>query len=128
MIVGAVSLALQAQVALSISNSAGNFSTVTGLVDTGFNGSLSLPEAEIKRLNLVFDVQRPGMLADGTLHDFNVYIGMIEWDGQTKYIEVDCLEGPILVGTQLLWRHELTIEFVGGGKVAITPLNPNPFS
>ena len=47
----------------------GSEQRVEAMLDTGFNGTLTLPPSLIQQLELPFGFTRTVMLADGTLHE-----------------------------------------------------------
>ena len=54
------------------------------LIDTGFNGYLTLPARLVPDLNLTFTGHRRGTLADGSVTRLNVYLARIDWHGIRK--------------------------------------------
>jgi predicted aspartyl protease len=61
-------------------------------------------------------------LADGSVELFDVYRALVVWDGQPRQVEVDAADANPLLGMRMLARHELRMEVVDGGAIAITPL------
>ena len=92
------------------------------IVDTGFNGSLTLPPHVISRLSLVWKKLGEAVLADGSESFFNVYQGFVVWECRRRSVPVAELDATPLVGMGLLDGHELKIEVRPGGKVTIKPL------
>lgn len=122
MIVGAVSSLFEPQISLTVLSRGGNPIAIDATIDTGFNGYLSLNRSLISSLEIPFLARRQGTLADGSSHRFRAYAAEIEWAGTRSWIEIDCLDGGPLVGTQLLRRHRLRIDFVSRGAVEIERL------
>jgi predicted aspartyl protease len=81
-------------------------------IDTGFNGDLELPEALRSSVNPRFLVRASFFLAAGQSVEEDVYLIDFPFDGlmveaQTTFVpDVD-----ILIGTHLLRRHRLEIDF-----------------
>lgn len=96
---------------------------LTTIIDTGFDGHLTLPTSSIEALRLPFAGYRRGTLADGTTTRLGVYMGRVVWHGQ--HLEVLALqaEGEPLVGMSLLEGSQLTIEVGDGGAVIIEELS-----
>ena len=95
---------------------------VDAAVDTGFTSALALPNPIVVALGLAVHSAGTAGLADGSVHQFDVYAGEIEWDGAWKPVLVYALGDQGLLGMQLLAGHELRIEVVPGGAVEIKPL------
>jgi clan AA aspartic protease len=92
---------------------------ITATIDTGFNGSISLPLAIVETLQLVKDAVRPVTLGDRSTKFLDYYRGEIEWQGVRRKVRVLCVEGTPLVGTALLKGFRLTADFVVDGVVTI---------
>lgn len=94
----------------------------SGVVDTGFNGSLTLPLAVIER----FGGKRVGIanvyLADGSKTFSQIFELTILWDGRPLTIEVDAAETEPLIGMALLAGHDLQMRVVPDGEVTISAI------
>jgi clan AA aspartic protease len=91
-------------------------------VDTGFNGTLSLPSKLITELGLRLQTQGLAVLADGSERSFDVYEALILWHGRLLRILVGAIESAPLLGMSLLHGSELTIQIIEGGELAIRDL------
>lgn len=83
------------------------------IVDTGFNGDLELPLDLRDPLNARFVGRVTSTLAGGQTIEEDAYQVDFPFDGRFLKADatfVDCDE--ILVGTHLLRRHRVTIDFV----------------
>ncbi len=98
---------------------------IEAIIDTGFTGFLTVPPALIQRLALPWLCREPGILADGSVENFDVYVATVMWNGERRTIEVEAVESDSLLGMGMLDRHSLLIEVEEGGSVAISPL-PSP--
>ena len=78
------------------------------VIDTGYNGSLTLSPADIKLLKLRFAGYRIAKLADGSAIRLDVFTANITWHGQPKKILVSETAGPTLIDTSLLEANRLT--------------------
>src|SRR5690349_5595959 len=111
MIRGSMNSDLEAIVRLTIQGPAGQQQDVDAIIDTGFNGWLTLPPALVAQLELSWQEYGRALLADGTDVVFDIYEGIILWDGQPRPIFVDEADTmPPLVGMSLLEGFELTIQ------------------
>lgn len=91
------------------------------MVDTGFNGFLTLPSALVTELALPFVTRGWATLADGSLVSFDTYEVSVMWEGQPREVPVDAADTTPLVGMQLLDDHDLSIQVRKGGRVLIQP-------
>lgn len=93
---------------------------VSALIDTGFEGSLmlSLPSALAIGLKLVGVV--PIELADGSIRKEFVFEGSVVFGKRTIPVEIFLTTGEDLLGTALLQKHMLTIDFPRR-RATITP-------
>jgi clan AA aspartic protease len=96
--------------------------TVEMVVDTGFEGFVSLPSRTIRRLKLAFEGTFTAVLADDSEVDVEYYTGTVHWNGRRTKVEVLVSDGTPLLGTALRRGHSLGIDFVSGGNVSIRPI------
>jgi clan AA aspartic protease len=92
------------------------------VVDTGYNGFLTLPPDLIKMLDLHWRSTDDGTLADGSSHTFDAYDGEVFWDGKWRHIIVDESDVEPLVGMAMLEGHELRMHVHDNGQVEIARL------
>lgn len=92
------------------------------VVDTGFTDYLTLPASEIARLGLPFSHDIRARLADGTTAVMRVFDAVIRWHGNEMPISVFETGAKSLVGTALLHKNELRIQFIEGGLVTVDPI------
>jgi clan AA aspartic protease len=119
MITGAVNARRQPMVPLSARAVSGMGQDFEAIVDTGFNGWLTLPSRLIRTLGLQWKRRGRALLADGSEIFFEVYQAVIYWDGQPRIVPVDSSEGLPLVGMSLLDGYEVTLLASPGGAVTI---------
>ena len=119
MITGIVNANYEASVTLSIRGSTGVKQDIDFLLDTGFNGSLTLPPAIIHALDLVWSTRSLITLGNGVQEWIDVYVAFVLWDGQLRTILVESADTDALLGMNLLKGHNLTIEAIIGGLVTI---------
>jgi clan AA aspartic protease len=107
---------------LIVFDKSGRQHAMSGLVDTGFNGWLTLPPAIIASLGLSWHKEAYGVLAEGRSTLFNAFNAEILWDGQKKSVYVGELGSDTLIGMRLLDGFRLTMETTDGGPVQIERL------
>ena len=95
---------------------------VDTVIDTGFSGFLILPSDTISTLGLSWEGRDVATLGDGTFCTFEVYIGLVIWDGQYREIYINESETLPLIGMQLLRGYDLRIQAIEGGLVTIEAL------
>lgn len=86
---------------------------MTAIVDTGFDGSLILPSAEVEELGLPFLWREVCVLADGTKNEADIVSAQVEWLGEVRRLEVVVME-TCLIGTRLLAGTRLMIDYEAG--------------
>jgi clan AA aspartic protease len=123
MITGTVNPYLEATVSIVVRRKDGGQQTVEAVIDTGFNGSLTLPRDVIDELGLPWRTRELAVLADGSEQQFDVHVATVFWDGVPRDILVQAVGTEPLVGMRLLSGHALHLEVVAGGIVEITPLS-----
>lgn len=122
MIFGSVNDNVEATLPLTILGIDGRKREVTGVIDTGFSGDLTLPMEVIESLELEWVCRDVGVMADGREELIDVYCGTIRWDGEPCEVEVSQTETVPLIGMGLLLGHVVKLEVVRGGVVEITPV------
>lgn len=122
MIRGAITDDLEAVVELIVVGPAGKHHSITAVVDTGYNGHLTLPISLINRLRLVWLQRGRAELADGNDIFFDVFQGTVVWDRRRTAIPIDESETVPLVGMALLKGFELRMKVRTNGTVAIKRL------
>jgi len=122
MIVGHVNSFCEAIVRLSIRGFMAGEHEVEAIVDTGYNGYLTLPPDLITALQLPFRRRSSAVLGDGSATAFNVHEATIAWDGQLRRIPVDAATTEPLLGMRLLYGHNLTVDVLEEGELSIRKL------
>ena len=90
------------------------------VVDTGFEGDLTLPLAVAEALNLEFDQPMVANLADNVNRSVDAFHAKSRWFGEERRVIVLGLGRRPLLGTRLLDSNDLAIEFIHNGSVKIT--------
>lgn len=122
MINGRVTVYREAVISLSVKGLEDQYREIDAVIDTGFNGFLTLPASLIQELGLVWRRRGRAMLADGSESLFDIYEATITWDGRPRRIAVDEVNSDPLIGMSLLYGYELTVQVIDGGRVVINPL------
>ena len=122
MITGVVNANREAIIRLIVSGPSGRLQDIAAIIDTGFTGFLTLPPARVAALGLSWLSRQPGILADGSVDIFDVYVASVMWDGQPRTVEVEAADTEPLVGMRLLDRHSLRIDVLRGGVVTVSAL------
>ncbi len=122
MMTGVVNADLEPLLRLTVRDAGGQPHEVELVIDTGFNGFLTLPPALVAALGLPWLCRQQGQLADGSILVFDVYVATVDWHGQPRSVEVEAADAQPLLGMALLQGSELRIEVVPAGPVTITRL------
>jgi clan AA aspartic protease len=122
MIVGHVNSSCEAIVRLTVRGFVAGEHKVEAVVDTGYNGYLTLPPELIAALQLPFRRRSSAMLGDGSATFFNVHEATIAWDGQLRRIPVDAATTDPLLGMRLLYGYKLTVDVLEEGELSIREL------
>jgi clan AA aspartic protease len=123
MITGIVNADFEPIIPLSVCGSDGKIYTQDAIVDTGFNGWLSLPPSLIAQLNLRWKRRGRAILGDGSECIFNVYEAVVVWDGVLLTIPVDEADSEPLVGMSLMESYQLTVQVFEDGRVELSKVN-----
>jgi clan AA aspartic protease len=89
------------------------------VVDTGFEGFLTLPAAAIAKLGLAYITKINANLADNSNVATDVYLATILWNGIERDVAVLAMGRRPLIGTALLKDFHLSIDFYEGGAVQV---------
>lgn len=122
MIVGYVEATGDAVVPLPVKGIRGRVLDVRAVLDTGFNGCLTLSQAEIESLGLTHWEAIRCVLADGSDSISRVFTADVHWLGQWRRALVIEAEGGPLLGIAMLRGTFLAMEVTDGGRVEIRPL------
>jgi clan AA aspartic protease len=93
--------------------------SVEFILDTGFDGDLTLPSSVLRQLDArpLFTSLRA--LGDGTLVECPVYQIEMEWNDVPRTVDILALEHNPLLGTMLLEGCRLDIDLTENGEVII---------
>lgn len=122
MMTGRVNADLEPRLLLTVRAASGQPHEVEVVIDTGFNGFLTLPPAQIAALGLGWLCRQQGELADGSVLAFDVHVATVDWNGQPRSVEVDAADAQPLLGMALVQGSELRMQVLPGGAVTIAAL------
>lgn len=122
MITGIVTSKLEAAVRFHILDASGQSQAIDGIVDTGFEGFMSLPTATVAVLGLPWIYQDTTQLIDGRIIPIDIYSAIVIWNGKPRIINVQALGVHYLIGMGMLAGHDLAIRVSDGGAVQIDPV------
>jgi clan AA aspartic protease len=89
------------------------------VVDTGFEGFLTLPSDVISDLGLPYIAPIDANLADNSRVVTNVHQAIVFWHGVERVIPILAMGRRPLIGTALLEDYHLSIDFCEGGTVLV---------
>ena len=92
------------------------------VVDTGFNGHLTLPPATVEALGLPTIGSAESILADGSLVMEDVCMARVPWHDGERPVRVLVADATPLLGMALPRGSELRVECVSDGEVSVEKL------
>jgi clan AA aspartic protease len=100
----------------------GRSRSITAMVDTGFNGYLTLPSHIIRSIELpLLDTDRIRLANDESV-ELQRYAAVVDWNGKDIPCYIHESQVIPLVGLGLLADHDLAIRVRRGGRVTITSI------
>ena len=106
MILGVVNAQTEATICLPVRAANGREHELEVILDTGFNGSLTLPPPMIEGLELQWRSRGLVMLANGTEDSCAIYAATVMWDGSPRNVLVEAADTDPLVGMALLHGYD----------------------
>lgn len=89
------------------------------VVDTGFEGTLTLPPDVVAALGLPYVTRIRANLADDSNVMTRLHLATIIWHGVEREIIVLAMGRRPLIGTALIEDYHLSVDFYEGGSVVI---------
>lgn len=121
MMTGTITSEREAILSLTLRN--GNAEvTIDAIVDTGYNGTLTLPQAVIDTLALPSHGVRLVTLADGSETQLGLYRAVVLWHGEPRAVQALAAEGGALLGMALLYGSRLAMDVLDGSPFTLVPL------
>lgn len=107
---------------LSVSPSDRAAAEINAVIDTGFDGELTLPAQTIRLLGYPYVGTAGAVLADVSEVQSNFHTRRVLWHGEPREVAVLAAEGEPLVGVGLLAGSRLTVEATPSGAVLVKEL------
>jgi clan AA aspartic protease len=104
--------------------SGGRIEEIDVVIDTGFDGYLTLPSALIAALGMSYHSEINVVLGDGRIATLREFEARVDWNGAVRDVLVLEADGGALVGMALLYGSRVVLEVVDGGRVLIDGLSP----
>jgi clan AA aspartic protease len=123
MMQGIVDQNCEVTVRLVVSSADSQRQMIDAVIDTGFTGFLTLPFSVLADLNLRAYRREEGILGDGSTCIFDVYRGLVIWDGELRQIDINESDTEPLVGMSLLYGYRMQLDAIEGGMVIIQALS-----
>ena len=117
---------LDALIPIGIEDRDGTQHSYQVVIDTGFDGTLSLPLADIERLGLREGDARIFELANGREYLSRTFNAVVHWDGGRYEVVVNEMGKRPLLGMELLSGRRVTLDVVEDGPVTVERLGAAP--
>ena len=95
------------------------------VIDTGFNDHLTLPAQAVSAMNLPLYSISPARLADGSEALLPIHLATIVWDNIEKVVPILASGYKPLLGTALMEKYHLEIDFEDNGLVLLEKISPS---
>ena len=92
---------------------------ITAVVDTGFDGYLTLPERIINDMKLQPVGIQSFVLGDNNEVRFKCYLAEAHWGDEARMVRILQSESHPLIGMNLLWGHWFSMDTRHDGPVTI---------
>jgi len=89
------------------------------VIDTGFNGYLTLPVQAVSAMNLPLYSSTSIKLADGSEALSAIHLATVVWDDVEKVVPVLASGYKPLLGTAMMEEYHLEIDFEDNGLVSL---------
>ncbi len=96
--------------------------TLEFVVDTGFTGEMTLPQAAVAAMSLPYLYEQRSVLADGSTIYIPIHQMTVLWNGMRRTVRVLATGRRPLVGTALLDDQELRVRFRENDLVTVDEL------
>ena len=119
-VVQTLSGGLQPWLTVPIESPDGELHQCDFILDTGFTGSLALPESTIEELRLIRTGSETVVLGNGEEHSFDYYMASIIWQGRRRRTDIYRSRSQSLLGMELLEGGHIAVDAWEGGVVSVT--------
>ena len=111
------------RVTINVADLSGQTHPIEFLMDTGFDGDLTLPLDVIRQFGLPYLRVGKATLAANVEREFGVYGAEVSLNGKTvEAVVLESEDDPPLLGMALLWGSRISIELREGGMVTVEDL------
>ncbi len=117
-------MGLEARVSVGIVAVNQTMQILEAVVDTGFEGAITLPDHVAREMGLHTTGTRPITLASGQTIQTDTCIARLLWHGQPEDTRAYMMGDTSLIGTTLLAESRLSIDWWDGGDVVIEERMP----
>lgn len=93
--------------------------SIEAVVDTGFNGFLTLPTDALNTLRASSVGTRRAELGNGNIVEMDVYLVKVKWRDEEREVLALQADATPLVGMSLLWGSRVVFDAHDGGAVTI---------
>src|SRR6266704_3967830 len=112
MLKGFVNARREPVIRIALLSSRNRSQSFPAVIDTGFNGTLSLPETLMRRLGWRWIGHESYEIATGDVVREKVFVGRIRWMRQIQEVDIVASHAKdILIGTRLLEGRRLMLDF-----------------
>jgi len=119
MITGHVTSTREAIIRFAVRAAGARQETIEAIIDTGFDGFLTLPTSVISALDLPFAGATKAALGDGSEVFLDAFEAVVVWDNGERSVITLATGGKPLVGMAMLSGYRLALDVVEGGQVQI---------
>ena len=119
MIQGIITADREASVEVRLLSGNGAPTALQTVIDTGFNGYLTLPSQTITALGLELQNETTITLGDGSERSLSQFLVDLEWDGEKRTVLALAAEIAPVIGMALLYGYDVHLHVLDGGAVFI---------
>jgi clan AA aspartic protease len=119
MTTGIVTSELEAVLNVHLQGANGWTDTLPAVLDTGFDGFITLPPDLLAEMGSPFAGTKRATLADGSETMFRIFDVTVHWHGQSLLVPALEVDAGALVGMALLYGSRLTMDVFENGPVRI---------
>jgi clan AA aspartic protease len=119
---GIVNEYLEPRISLTFVSATGSRTEIEMVVDTAFEGFITLPRHILRNLRRLKRGTVRTVLADDSESRADYYVCTVIWNGRKRQIQVLLMDGDPLLGTEMMRNYSLSVDFVPGGTVSIRPI------
>jgi predicted aspartyl protease len=122
MLSGRVTPEREAVLSIAVVGPTGKRELLEAMVDTGYNGFLTLPSWLVAALDLSSAGTARATLGDGSEVSLDLFLATLDWPGDPREVLVLQAEGGVLLGMAAMMGSRLTVDVVDDGAVTVRPL------